>query len=65
MLYDAGPEGDPAMKFRIPFLASTGLVATMTFSGHWHRNDTTPDAAGTIHYLLGENWPLQQLRKSS
>ncbi|EOD30348.1 hypothetical protein EMIHUDRAFT_468414 [Emiliania huxleyi CCMP1516] len=29
MLYDAGPEGDPAMKFRIPFLASTGLVAAL------------------------------------
>jgi Calcineurin-like phosphoesterase len=50
-----GAPGNDTVDARAKQIASTGLVATMTFSGHWHRNDTTPDAAGTIHYLLGEN----------
>jgi hypothetical protein len=36
-------------------IASTGLVPTYTISGHWHMNDQSTDAAGTIHFLLGEN----------
>ncbi len=50
-----GVVGNDTVDTRARQIASTGVVATMTFSGHWHRNDTTPDAAGTIHYLLGEN----------
>lgn len=50
-----GEPGNDTVDARARQVASTGLVATMTFSGHWHRNDTTPDALGTIHYLLGEN----------
>lgn len=50
-----GPASNDTVDARARQVASTGLVAAMTFSGHWHRNDTTADEAGTIHYLLGEN----------
>jgi hypothetical protein len=48
-------EARETVEARARQVASTGLVATMTFSGHWHENNTCPDDKGTVHYLLGEN----------
>ena len=50
-----GNDDNDGVAVRARRIAATGLVPTLTFSGHWHENNDFRDAAGTRHILQGEN----------